>query len=95
MGARVTLIHLEFRVPGASSLKDKRRWVKGFKDRVSRRWNVSVAEVDALDDRHRAVLAVAVVANDGRYLQSVTGKIINAAAEHREMMLVHHETDWL
>ena len=50
MGARVALIHLEFRVPGASSLKDKRRWVKGFKDRLSHRWNVSVAEVDGLDE---------------------------------------------
>ena len=95
MATKLVLVHLEFRIPGANSLKDKRRAVKSFKDRLASRNNVSVAEVDALDDRRRAVLAVAMVGNDGRYLESVMQKIINSASMQREMALVHEEIEWL
>lgn len=55
----------ELAIPGAGSLKAKRSVVKSLKDRLRRRFNVSVAET-ALHDRHdRAELTVAVVA-DGR-----------------------------
>jgi uncharacterized protein YlxP (DUF503 family) len=95
MGTTVALLHLEFRLPGACNLKDKRRWVKGFKDRLGHRWNVSAAEVGALDDRHRAVVAVAMVANDRRYLQGAIQKIVNTADTHRDMILANHEIEWL
>ena len=95
MATKLALLHLEFHIPGARSLKDKRRAVKSFKDRLANRNNVSVAEVDALDSRQRAVLAVAMVGNDGRYLESVMQRIINAASMQREMSLVHEEIEWL
>ena len=46
MATTLGLLHLEFRIAGASSLKDKRRSVKSFKDRLAARRNVSVAEVE-------------------------------------------------
>ena len=95
MATTLGLIHLEFRIPQAASLKDKRRLVKSFKDRVANRFNVSIAEVDALDDRRRAVLAVAMVGNDKRYLEGALQQITNAAANHRDMVLTDRETEWL
>jgi len=95
MATIVALLHLEFRLPAASNLKDKRRWVKGFKDRLGHHWNVSVAEISALDDRNRAVLAAAIVANDRRYLQGAMQKIVNTANMHRDMVLMNHEIEWL
>ena len=89
------LLHLQLRIVQAQSLKDKRRVVKGFKDRLANGFNVSVAEVDRLDDRRSAVLAVAMVANDKRYVESQLQKIINTAAEHRDMNLVDYELQWL
>jgi uncharacterized protein YlxP (DUF503 family) len=95
MATTLGLVHLEFRVTQASSLKDKRRLVKSFRDRVGRRFNVSISEVDALDSRRRAVLAVAMVGNDRRYIEGALQQITNAAAGHRDMILTESQTEWL
>lgn len=85
MATTVGLLHLELIIGDAMSLKDKRRIVKSFKDRVRARHNVSVAEVDELDSHRRAVLAVAMVGSDSRYVESALQKIANAASLHRGM----------
>ena len=95
MATIVGLLHLELHVTQATSLKDKRRAIKGFKDRVAHRFNVSIAEVDALDSRRRAVLAVAKVPNHSRYVEGALQQIVNAAGAHRDMILAASETEWL
>jgi len=95
MATTLGLVHLEFHVTQAASLKDKRRLVKGFKDRVAHRFNVSIAEVGALDNRRRAVLAVAMVGKDKQYVEGALQQITNAAANHRDMILTSRETEWL
>ena len=64
MATKVGLLHLDVAIHDAMTLKDKRRVVKGFKDRIAHGRNVSVAEVDYLDRTRRALLAVAMVGND-------------------------------
>lgn len=49
---------IELFIPGAASLKDKRRVVKSFKDRLRARHGLAVAEVEAQDVWQRAVLLV-------------------------------------
>jgi uncharacterized protein YlxP (DUF503 family) len=95
MATTVALIHLEFHIPQAACLKDKRRVLKSFKDRLAHAFNVSVAEVDAMDLWRRGVLAAAVVANEKHYLETVVQKIVNAAMTDREMILARHEVQWL
>ncbi len=95
MATTIGLLHLRFRVPQAGSLKDKRRAVKGFKDRLRDKHNVSVSEVDQQDNLRMAVLAVVMVSNDGRYIEGVLDKIVWAAANHRDMILLDSEKQWL
>jgi len=95
MPTSIGLVHLKLNVVQATSLKDKRRVVKGFKDRMRSRYNVSIAEVDGLQNHRSAVLAVAAVSNDRKRTESVLQKIINAAASHRDMILIDQEIDWL
>lgn len=95
MSTIVGLVHLRFHVVEAMSLKDKRRIIKGFKDRIAHRHNVSIAEVDDLQTHRMATLAVAMVANDRRYVESVLQKIINDSICHRDMILIDHEIAWL
>lgn len=95
MATTVGLLHLELYVPQAGSLKDKRRFVKSFKDRLASRYNVSVSEVARQDSRSRAVLAVAMVGSDKRYVEGALQRIVNAAGAHREMILTDHEIEWL
>jgi len=95
MSTTVGLVHLKLHVAQAGSLKDKRRVIKGFKDRLRSRCNVSVAEVDRQDDHRWAVLAVVMVGSDKRYMESRLQKILSAAANHRDMQLVDQEIEWL
>ena len=64
------LLRLGLVVPGARSLKDKRRAITQVRDRLCARDHLSVAEVGHREDRMRSVFAVAMVSSDQRYLQS-------------------------
>jgi len=95
MPTTVGLVHLSLHVAQAMSLKDKRRIIKSFKARMANGYNVSIAEVGGLDSCRRAVLAIAMVGNDKRYVEGALQKIVNAASTHRDMVLVDYEVQWL
>ncbi len=95
MSETLAILHLELHVPQANSLKDKRRIVKGFKDRTRSRHNVSVAEVGGHETHRRATLAIAMIGNDRHYVETALQKILNAAATHRDMVLTEQEIEWL
>ena len=84
MTARIGVLEMDLVLPGINSLKGKRRIIASLKDRVRRRFNVSVAEVDLNDLHQRSILAVAAVCNDGNYLNSLLGKVLLfVQSEHR------------
>ena len=67
----VGVIGWEIQVYEARSLKEKRSVVKGLKERLRSRLNVSVAETDHHDAWQRAELTACVVATDRRHAESV------------------------
>jgi hypothetical protein len=95
MPTTVGLVHLALHVGQAASLKDKRRILKSFKTRLANGHNVSIAEVGGLDSHRRAVLAVAMVGNDRRYVEGALQQVVNAASNHRDMILVDYEIQWV
>jgi hypothetical protein len=74
---RVALGLIELHLPEVDSLKGKRHALRGLKEKVKQRFNVSVAEVDHQDLWQRATLAVACVSNDGRQANEVVSKAVN------------------
>ena len=64
-----------FQLRGVRSLKDKRRVASRIRDRVRARFPVSIAEVEALDDKRRLVLGLAAVGNDAGVLRSTLDKV--------------------
>ena len=76
----IGLLTIELYVPDAMSLKDKRSVVSSLLERLSNRFNVAVAEIDALDNHRLAILAVTTVAND---LQHVT-RVLDTALHYIE-----------
>ncbi len=64
MSSIVGLLTLNIFIPGAQSLKDKRRVLRKIKDRARHRFNVSMAETDFLDKWQRSQLTVACVSNE-------------------------------
>jgi len=95
MATKVGLLHLSVAINDAMSLKDKRRVVKGFKDRLAHARNVSVAEVAHQDSLRRAVLAVAMVGSDARYLQGALQQVVNAARENRAWVLLEYDIEMI
>ena len=95
MPATVGLLHLKLHIPQATSLKDKRRVFKSFKDRIRNGHNVSVAEIEGKDSHRWGVLAVAMAGDDRQYMEGGLQRIRNAAANHRDMMLVDSQIEWL
>ncbi len=95
MATRVALLHLSVLIDDAMTLKDKRRVVKSFKDRLAAAHNVSVAEVDRLESIRQGVLAVAMVGNDARYLEGALQQIVNAARANRGWVLSDYEIEVL
>lgn len=55
---------LVIQIPGASTIKDRRRVVKSFKDRLRAKLPVSVAEVGDTEALQVATLGLAVVSNE-------------------------------
>ena len=76
MAAIVGLLTVQLDVPGALTLKDKRQVVKSLIGRVEHRYRVSIAEVDDLDSRHLAGIAVACVANEEAHVQRVLDGVV-------------------
>ncbi len=68
---------IELAFPGNDSLKGKRRLVKSLIDRLRRKYNVAVAEVDQLDHWQRATLGVACVTNNRRFACQVLSRVVN------------------
>jgi uncharacterized protein YlxP (DUF503 family) len=77
----------------ARTLKDKRQVVKSIKDRLRNGFNVSVAEVDALDSRQLAVLGIAMVSNEAHHLKLALGQIVEALRSHPIAELLEHELE--
>ena len=72
---------------GARSLKEKRKVLKSFKDRLSR-MNVSVAEVDDNDKWQAATLGITLVSNDAGFVNSVIDKIIQGIEDNGEIEML-------
>ncbi|MBI2200597.1 MAG: DUF503 domain-containing protein, partial [Armatimonadetes bacterium] len=50
----VGVLHIQFSLPSANNLKDKRRLLTSLLDRLHNRFNVAAAEVDQQDSWRRA-----------------------------------------
>jgi uncharacterized protein YlxP (DUF503 family) len=77
----------------ARTLKDKRQVVKSIKDRLQNGFNVSIAEVDALDNRQLAVLGVALVTNEAHHAKVTLGQIVEALRSHPIAELLDYEQE--
>lgn len=78
----------------STSLKDKRSVVKGLKDRVRQTFNVSVAEVGALDHRQLCVLGVAAIGNSARFVNSSLSNVVSFIRSFRGVELVDYEMEF-
>ena len=75
------------------SLKDKRQVVQSIKDRLRQQFNVSVAEVEAQDNRQVVILGVAMVSNEARHVRGALQEIVEALRRHPVAEFLDHELE--
>ena len=87
---------IDLRLPGNGSLKGKRSVVKSIVTRVSREFNVSVAEVDAQNLWQRAVLGVACVSSSADYAHGQLERVVQWIETHRpDVVLLDYQIEML
>jgi len=89
----VGILRLTFHVPHARSLKDKRRVVQKFRDRIRSRFDVSIAEVGAQNALQRAVFGVSVVSGDAAVCDSVLAQVARVAETQEDAVLTDRCTE--
>ena len=91
----IGVLYLDLLVPGARSLKEKRRVIKGLKDRMHGKFNCSVAETDYQDVWTRCRLAVCVVSGDSRHANTQLNEIASFAARQFGAELADYRIEML
>ncbi len=91
----VGVLELRMVVRGSRSLKEKRRPLKGLKDRLRHRFNISIAEVGRQDNHEMVELAVAAVGNDRRYVNGLLSNVVKAAAAAPGIELLDYSLEFI
>lgn len=91
----IGLLQLDLLVPGARSLKDKRRVLKSLKQVLRNRYNCSVAEVEFQDLWNRARLAACVVSGDSRHANDELNEIARFVSTHHAAQLADYRIEML
>ena len=79
----VSTARLTLRLAASFSLKDKRRVVSSIRERVRRRFNVSIAEVDELESLRTAVIGVACVSNSVMLSEQILERVLEFIESER------------
>ncbi len=91
----VGVLKIELSLPGNDSLKAKRMVLRSLKDRIRKQFNVSIAEVGEQDKWQKAVLGVASVGADKRYVNGVLSKVIDLIEDARSVDLIDYQMEFL
>jgi hypothetical protein len=91
----VGVLTLDLAIFEAQTLKDKRRIVQGFKQRLRDRFNVSVAEVAYGDAPKRCRLGIAAVSHVAREAHSLLDRIVDVARQTNGLTLLEYEREML
>jgi uncharacterized protein len=73
----VSMLKFIIEMPEAFSLKDKRRVVRSLKDRLGRKFKISIAEIDLQASISYAQLGAALVSNSRQFGESVLQKAVD------------------
>jgi uncharacterized protein YlxP (DUF503 family) len=85
---------IEIFIPGALSLKDKRFVVQSLKDKVKKKFNVSVAELDGSETWQRSVIGMAMVSNDHGIIENSFDKIIRMLDQDARFEIIDRQIEF-
>jgi uncharacterized protein YlxP (DUF503 family) len=91
----IGVLTIDLFFPYARSLKDKRRILHGFKERLKARHNVAVAELDYQDKWQRARLGIVTLNSQAAVVEALLNRILIDARSLEEGEIAGHEIRYL
>jgi uncharacterized protein YlxP (DUF503 family) len=89
----VGIARIVLQIPGSRSLKDRRRVVKSFKDRMRAKLPVSVAEVGDTEQLQLANVGVAVISNEASRCDEIIAAAVGMARVLGDAVLADVRTE--
>jgi uncharacterized protein len=89
----VGIARIVLQIPGSRSLKDRRRVVKSFKDRMRAKLPVSVAEVGDVEQLQLANVGVAVISNESERCDEIISAAVSMARVLPDAVLADVRTE--
>ena len=91
----IGVFQIHVRISMAQSLKDKRGVLKGTVQRISKKYNVSISEVDGHDKWQEATLGLSCVSNEQRIIESTFRKILDDIEKVDGLELDAYEEEYI
>ena len=80
---------------GAMSLKEKRMVLKSLMGRISARFNVSIAEIGQNDKWQIAIIGIAQVGNEKKFVDSSLNSVLNFIKKDDRVEIIDFDLDIL
>jgi len=90
----IGILYVDFFIPDAQSLKQKRMVVKRIKDKVRSQFNVSVAELDGQDKWQTATLGFSMIGNDQRYINGALDNVLSFVSRNHAAEVCTHSIEF-
>lgn len=89
----IGVLQFSLEIPYAETLKDKRSAIKSLKDRLRRSFNVSISEIEDLDECTLATLGAVVAGSEPAHVNSTMDHLLNELQEWRDGTLLDHQLE--
>jgi uncharacterized protein YlxP (DUF503 family) len=89
----VGVANIDIHIPQSGSLKSKRHFLKGVKDRLKNKFNVSIAEVGHNDLWQRTTLGVSVVANEKKFANQVLSQVVEQINRENGLQILDYSIE--
>jgi len=90
----IGFLSLEIHFPYSHSLKEKRKALKSFKDRVTRRHNVAFAELDYQDKWQRTKIGLVTLNTNRKPVDKLFNRIIADAEKSIDGDIINTKIDY-
>ena len=91
----VLSLAVDLHLPASRSLKDKRQILRSLKDRLRRKFNVAVAELDFQDVWQSATVGVVTLSSASQHVEESLQHVLAEAQRILGPVLVDHSVDLL
>ena len=90
----IGLLSLEIYFPYSHSLKEKRKILTSFKDRIKKRYNIAIAELDYQNKWQRTRIGIVSLNSSKKPVEQLFTKILSDAEKNIDGEIIHSQMDF-